>query len=254
MRSCLLEAMRRSPRTQFENLKYEVARVASERGLAVDGAGGNQYYLRREDHRRLREAVWALIIDGVMTVGMDESNESWPFLSLTEYGEEHVKDPSANPYDIAEYLKQLSAISPLDEVEERYVMQSLHAYQRNLPDAAAVMIGAASEHLLILLLKEISAKDSTAKARADKALQGQAAGMLRFARDYFLSRHDRLPRELRDKLETTFLGVGALIRGVRNDAGHPALPSVDREQCFVNLRLYPGYRNWIYQTQPLLPL
>ena len=254
MRSCLLEAMRRQPRTQFENLKSEVARVAIQRGLANPDPAGGQPYLRLEDHRGLREAVWELIVEGVMTVGMDASNENWPFLSLTEYGEEHVKNPAANPHEIGEYMKLLREVAPLGEIEERYVTQALQAFRRNLPDATAVMIGAASEHLLILLLQEIGSKDTSRKAAAEKALDGPALGMLRFARDYFVPLQSKLPRELRENFETTFLGVAALIRVGRNDAGHPALPSVDREQAFVNLRLYPGYRAWLQRAKTLLPL
>jgi hypothetical protein len=89
MRSCLLEAMRRNPRTQYENLKLDVGVVAAERGLDVHDWNGRKS-LRPEDHRRLLEMIWALITEGVMTVGF-EHNESWPFVSLTEYGEQHVK-------------------------------------------------------------------------------------------------------------------------------------------------------------------
>jgi hypothetical protein len=254
MRSCLLEAMRRNPRTQFENLKYEVARVAAERGVGGQESAGGQPYLRREDHRRLRETVWALIVEGVMTVGMDDANESWPFLSLTEFGEEHVQDPTANPHDISEYLNRLRTGAPLDDIEERYLTQSLDAYARNLPDASAVMLGASSEHLLIELVADISTKDSSAKAGADKALRGPALGMLRFARDYFVPKQAKLPRELRENLETTFLGIAALVRTTRNDAGHPALPAVSREQCFVNLQVFPGYRAWIIGARKVIPL
>jgi hypothetical protein len=116
------------------------------------------------------------------------------------------------------------------------------------------MLGAASEHLLIELVKDISATDASAKAGADKAMDGPALGMLRFARDYFVPKPKKLPRELRENLETTFLSIAALIRATRNDAGHPALPAVSREQCFVNLQLFPGYRAWIIGARKVIPL
>jgi hypothetical protein len=247
MRSCLLEAMRRNPRTQYENLKLDVGVVAAERGLDVRDWNG-QKSLLPEDHRRLLEMIWALITESVMTVGF-ENNESWPFVSLTEYGEEHVKGGQATPHDVTDFISRLEAAGPLDDIEERYITQSLQAYVRNLPDASAVMLGAASEHLLMQLVKEISAKDASAKGGADKALDGPALAMLRFARDYFV-----LPRELRENLETTFLSIAALIRATRNDAGHPALPAVSREQCFVNLQVFPGYRAWIMGARNVIPL
>lgn len=252
MRSCLLEAMRRNPRTQYENLKTDVGVVAAERGLEVQDWNGRKS-LRPEDHRRLLEMIWALITEGVMTIGF-QNNESWPFVSLTEYGEEHIKGGHATPYDVADFISRLEAAGALDDVEKRYITQSLQAYVHNLPDASAVMLGAASEHLLIELVKEISAKDATAKAAGDKVLDGPALGMLRFARDYFVPKAKNLPRELRENLETTFLSIAALIRATRNDAGHPELSNVSREQCFVNLQLFPGYRAWILDARNVLPL
>ena len=254
MRSCLLEAMRRNPRTQFENLKYATGESANERGVPGYGPAGGQARLDPADFRRLREAVWQLINEGVMVVGMDGSNESWPFVSLTEYGEQYARDQRVTPHDRSQYLQRMRDVAVLDDVEDRYVQQALEAYVRNLPDAAAVMIGAAAEYLLILTLTDVSLQDSTVRSDADKALAGPALGMLRFAHSYFTRRQTSLPRELRETLETTFLGIGGLIRVARNDGGHPALPSVDRERCFVTLELYPEYRTWLFGARALLPL
>src|SRR6266851_7338296 len=96
LRSCLLEALKRKPQSQYENLKYDVGAVAGERGLPVQKWSG-QSMLERADWRTLREMIWRLIAEGVLVVGMDDSNESWPFVSLTEYGERYVKDQRATP-------------------------------------------------------------------------------------------------------------------------------------------------------------
>ncbi len=61
-------------------------------------------------------------------------------------------------------------------------------------------------------------------------------------------------RPLVEGFETTFLGVANVIRTSRNDAGHPALPQVDRDQAFVLLRLLPAYRRWVYGVIDSLPL
>jgi hypothetical protein len=254
MRSCLLAALRATPQTQFENLKYAVATVASERGMQVRTGSGGQQMLDRVDFRRLRELIWELIGEGVLVVGMDDSNESWPFLSLTEYGERYVVDQRASPHDRTEYLAKMTAVAPLDETENRYVQQALTAYVRGLIDASAVMIGAASEHVLILTVSDIEAKDASVSGDAHRCLAGPALGMLRFVQGYFVARLPNLPRDLRESLDTTFVGIAALIRQARNDGGHPALPSVDRERCFVALQLYPDYRAWLFEARALLPL
>jgi len=254
LRSCVLEALRRKPQTQFENLKYDVGPVARERGLSVNEGSGGQVTLNSDDWRGLREITWQLVAEGVLVVGMDNSNESWPFLSLTEYGERYVKDQRATPLDQATFLAQVQKTGALDDVEQTYVKESLEAFRRNLPNAAAVMIGAASEHVLILLLNTIATADPAESANATKALDRPALTMLRFAEGYLRKRQDKLPRRLKETLDTTFMGIGNLIRLTRNDAGHPALPTVDRERCFIALQLYPDYRGWIFEVRGLLPI
>ncbi len=254
LRSCFLEALRRKPQTQFENLKYDVGAVARDRGLAVNPMGGQQVMLKPEDFRGLREITWQLVAEGVVVVGMDNSNESWPWLSLTEYGERYVKDQRATPLDQAAFLAQLEKAGPLDEVEQLYVREALEAFRHNLPNAAAVMIGAASEHALILLLSSIAAADPAETASATRALDKPALAMLRFAEAYLRKRQEKLPRRFKETLDTTFMGIGNLVRLTRNDAGHPALSVVDRERCFVALQLYPDYRAWIFEVRGRIPL
>lgn len=254
LRSCLLEALRRKPQTQYENLKYDVGAVAAERGLPAQSWGGGQAMLERADWRTLREMIWRLIAEGVLVVGMDDSNESWPFVSLTEYGTRFVKDQRATPHDRSAFIAQVEKSGPLDDVERQYVNEALEAYSRDLPNSSAVMIGAASEHVLILLLTDVAAKDSTESAQATSALEQSALKMLRYAERYLRAREAKLPRNLRERFDTTFMGIANLIRMTRNDAGHPALPSVDRERCFVSLQLYPEYRAWVFEVRSLLPL
>lgn len=241
LRNCLLESLRRKPQTQYENLKYEVAEVARERGLPVQNISRGQAYVEQSDHRRLRELIWALIVEGVVTVGMNDSDPAWPFLSLSELGEDFVKGNRASPYEDADYVQRIESVAPFDPVEEVYVREALEAFRRGLPNAAAVMIGAASEQLLILTLGEIALRDPAAKPKAAKVLDGPALGMVRFAQDHFEKGAMKLPRELREQLPTTFAGIASLIRVTRNDGGHPALPGVDRGRCFVALQLFPEY-------------
>lgn len=254
LRSCVLEALKSKPGTQFENLKYDVGAEAAKRGLAVDSAGGSQAILQRPDWRTLREVIWELISERVLVVGMDDSNESWPFLSLTTYGEDYVRNQRATPHDRSDYLSRVLASGPADDVEQRYVTQALEAFARDLPDAAAVMIGAAAEHELIRLVTAIAAKDPAESATATAALDQPALKMLRFAESYFNSRQAKLPRRLRETFGTTFMSVAQVIRQTRNDGGHPTLPAVDRQQVFVVLQLYPEYRAWLREVEPLLPL
>jgi hypothetical protein len=252
LRSCILDAFRRKPGTQYVNLDIDTARVAGERGLPI--RAGTEPHLELQDMRRFRETVWALIVEGIVVIGMDAYNDQWPWLSLTEYGEEVVSSGGSTPYDPDGYLAALAAQAALDDVEQRYVPQALTAFRHNLADAAAIMIGAASEHLIILLGERVEATDAAASIDARKRLDGSVLPLLLWLEDYIGKRSAALDRDLRESLHTTFLGIAALIRSARNDAGHPTLGVVSRDQAFVSLRLFPPYRAWVVRVMARLPL
>jgi hypothetical protein len=252
MRSCILEGLRREPRTQYRMLERKTAEVARERGLAV--RANHETHLDPQDLRRFREMVWTLVIEGVIAIGMNDANDEWPWLSLSEYGEAVVVGEPVSPYDQNEYLNALTAEAPLDDIERSYITQALGAFRHNLPDAAAVMLGAASEHLMIYLGERVAQTDQGEAAPAQRALDGSALQLLRWLHEYFDARKARLERRLREDLNTTFSGIAATIRNSRNDAGHPALEPVGRGQVFVNLELFIPYRTWVIRAANALPL
>lgn len=116
------------------------------------------------------------------------------------------------------------------------------------------MLGAASEHLLILLGEAIAQADPSAASTMEAKLAGNALPLLSELRRYFEGHVRQLPRPVREGLGTTFAGVANLIRATRNDAGHPRLDSVTREQVFANLQLFPQYRTWVVDAIAALPL
>jgi hypothetical protein len=252
LRSCILEGLRRDPQTQYGMLEIATAGVANERGLPITGT--HELHLHQEDLRRFRETVWALIIEGIIAIGKDAYNDMWPWMSLTEYGETVIQGAQVTPYDPVGYIDALSASAPLDAVEQRYLSQALAAFRTNLPDAAAVMLGAASEHLMMTVGERIEHSDPAEAVNARRALDGPALPLLRWLQAYFDLRRSRLDRHLRESLSVTFAGVASLIRNTRNDAGHPALSPVTREQVFVNLQLFIPYRAWVVEASAALPL
>lgn len=254
LRSAMLESLRRQPPQQYVNFQHHVARVLADRGLPVEEQGyGREPALRRIDDRRFREILWQLINQGILVQGLDSSNPQWPFLSLTEWGEEYVKGGGADVYDPDGYLAALNETHPLDDVERRYLAQAAAAFRADLADAAAVMLGGASEHLLLTLAHAIVEADPSA-TKVKEAIAAPALTLLREVHSYLTTRRKSLPRRLQETLDTTFLGLASVIRTSRNDAGHPALPDVERDDAFVLLRLFSTYREWVFRAIAELPL
>jgi hypothetical protein len=247
MRSCILEALRREPKTQEVNLMVRVARVASERGLlAGDPYSSADPQLPRRLWRRFRDVLWALIVEGIVAVGMDSANTAWPYLSVTEYGEACLKAGEVIPNDSDGYLRALAKVRPLDDVEQRFIPQALQAYLRNLPDASAVMLGCASEHLLQELADVMVALEPQRASKVEQERQ-KVPRLIKYLNGWLAERH--LEPDLEEDRVHTFEGLAQLIRATRNEAGHPrGGRPVDRDRCYVLLRLFLEYRNWVWDV------
>jgi hypothetical protein len=103
---------------------------------------------------------------------MDSSNDQWPWLSVTELGEEYLRHRGPDVYDPDGYVDQLSTRYPADDVESR-----VSAFHADLPDAAAVMLGAAAEHLILVLSQAIADADGTVAGRMEKGADRSALSL-----------------------------------------------------------------------------
>lgn len=255
LRDAMLESLRKKPPGQFLTLKINTAEVLDARGLPTgDVRPGYPPQLRRADERRFREVLWSLINSGIMVQGLDAANAQWPFLSLTELGESHVEHRGPDVYDPDGYLRQLAAQHPIDQVEKRFLSQAVGAFHADLPDAAAVMLGATAEHVVVLLCEAIGRTDSAMTGKARQLADQPALKVLTFVSKYVEDRKSGLSRPLREEASTTFAGVASMIRLSRNSGGHPALHAVSRDHALVLLRLFPHFRDWAYKVIASLPL
>lgn len=250
MRSAMLEALRRQPPQQYRNFQHHVASVLQERGLPVEG--GLQPTIRRADDSQFLEILFELLNQGLLIQAYNADNAGWPWLGLTVRGKQYLEDGDPDAHDPDGYLTALDQDDPLDDIERRYLAQAAAAFRADLPDAAAVMLGAASEHLLLRLAEAIVSADASA-TKVAKAINGPALPLLRSVNAYLDGKRASLPRALREQLDTTFAGVASVIRTSRNDGGHPALPSVDRETVYVLLRMFATYRRWVIGVIAALP-
>lgn len=255
LRAAMLETLRRRAPEQYVNFQIYVAEVLWQRGLPVEQSqygGGGEARLRRADERRFREITWQLINQGVLVQGRDSANDQWPWLSLTEWGDEYVRNNQPDAYDPDRYLAALDEEKALDRVERKYLSQASAAFRADLPDAAVVMLGAAAEHVLLQLAQQIVDRDPAGSAKVRKGMSGPALRLLNEVQKHLERQRESLPRETLETFESNFLGIAHLLRRSRNDAGHPALPDVERDDAFVLLRLFPAYRRWVHSVTAAL--
>jgi hypothetical protein len=254
-RSYLIQALRQPGWSQVTSLIIAVGNLkAKAQGLnrnqqfSTDGRA----YLESGEASLINELIWSFIVQGILVPGMDDSNESWPFLRLTDYGYRCINENEILPHDPDGYLIDFrNAVPSADPVIVEYLTESLQCFLRGLNRAAAVMLGAASEQAVLLLI------DSYTSAIADEVKKNQAQAQVEKSTSIFRKYEvfdrqyagikNKLPKELAENSDSLLRGVFDLIRNSRNEAGHPASGTyVTRDTNYSHLRLFVPYCQRIY--------
>ena len=88
-------------------------------------------------------------------------------IRITELGREWALNSDSSPEDQHGYLAALKLqVSTLDKVIEQYTEEAVAAFSRQMYFTAAVMIGAASEKLIYLLMDALAVSVTDPKEKA----------------------------------------------------------------------------------------
>lgn len=232
--------------TQYRRLEREVVYILDERGFS-DGIRGGEPMggrLGGLTERRFREEVWDMIAAGILVPGKDSNNDEWPFLSLTEPGEELVEEEDPTPADPEGFVETVDRIIPGEQQRVLlYLREAVGAFNRRLYVAATVMLGVAAEGLVLRLADAIVvAYDDRADGEewyADK-IEGQfALRQFRAVREQISAASDDMPYELREGFETHWQSIHGLLRMERNESGHPTGVKRTRDEAHASLLLFP---------------
>ena len=229
-----------------------VARKAGwEQGFAPDG----RQLLGRGDRLLINEVIWDLIVERVLTVGSDSPDQGLPFVRLTGFGSEVVKEQRWLPYDPEGYLKELANKAPrLAKLCEMYIIEALTCFRGGAYLATVVMLGAASEGNVADLLNRYHAAMTKAGMPEHSAYQDKVQKARSFYEKYHVFRlyfdhiKRKLPGRLVDDWEGQMDGVLHLIRNYRNDAGHPTGTKLERMDAFRSLFLFLDFCGRIEQV------
>jgi hypothetical protein len=251
-RAFVFQALREGGWNQWGGLLSSVGLISARaRNVHIDqsrmmpGSGGQ--FLTEQEKNLVREVVWSLIVQGILIPGLNDNNQGWPFLSLTEYGQRCVQEDRILPHDPDGYLRDFHRDVPnADSIVVAYLTESLQCYVHGLNRAAAIMLGGASEQAVLLMIESYtdSIADPQAKQRFDTSIQKTQSIFRKFElfEPQFTNVKQRMARELTDNVDSLLRGVFDLIRNTRNDAGHPAIgASVSRDAVYSHLRLFPPY-------------
>ena len=193
------------------------------------------------DSQALLTFFYDLFRSGHLSWGHNISNPGPPFCHLTEQGRKTLSHLSRDPANPDGYLAHLSRRGRLNPIAESYVREALDTYNSDCFKAAAVMIGAASESLILELRDELVNKTITLGRAPAKELQ---TWIIKKVLDAFKkdvdSHKGSMPKELMDAFEAYWPAFVQQIRTVRNDAGHPSsIDPITPESVHAALLIFP---------------
>ena len=236
--------------TQYESLKLAVGEVFARReGRIQPGHFGTRYPLDRQDDDIFLEVFWDLFRQGIITLGLNDSNRNFPFFRVSQLGRRISEGHSTYFFhDVSSYERLiLSEVPTLNEVTLVYLKEAMQAFRSGCILSSTVMLGVATEHTFLLLLDQI---ENNATHRNTYRSVFEQRTILKKV-DKFKNILDQnirdVPSDIKEDIDTHFAGILSIIRNFRNQSGHPTGKIIDREQAFVLLQLYIPYSKKLYQ-------
>lgn len=252
LKSVVIDKIKDSKSFQFVTVVSTVANFINTSGIGYEKQSNTTYEskLNQSDEGLIREIMWDLIIQRILTLG-DYHNHTWPFLTVTEYGQKVLKSTEPIPHDPSKYIERVKKEIPhLDNVILIYLSESINTYNINQLLSSTIALGCASEKG-ILLLVDTYQKTFNKIEGSDRFEQKIKNRLIKIKFEEFQKDFKRivglLPKELTDNYENILLGVFEMFRNQRNHSGHPIGHKVDKEMLFANLQVFIPYCKRIYE-------
>lgn len=240
--------------TQYQNLLVGVAEVferRERRGQERSYQGGGAFgpSLSGNDRERFLEVFWTLFREGVITLGLNDSNREFPFFRVTEFGQRIVVHQQAYFFhDVSSYEALVrTEIPALDDTTVLYLKEAMQSFRTGCILASTVMLGVATEHTFLLLIERIGQSAVHSATFSQVANERTILQKVNKFKNILDQQTRQLPPEVREDLDTHFAGILSIIRTFRNQSGHPTGKIVDREQAYVLLQLFIPYAKKMYQ-------
>jgi hypothetical protein len=236
IRRVLLEVVEELSRTQGNSLQSASILQAAAQRLNIRGGTRDI-----SSEQALLTLFHDLFRTGHLAWGLNLSNPAPPFCHVTEQGRNTLRHLSRDPANPDGYLEHLRVRASLNPIASSYVDEALATYNAGCFKAAAVMIGAASESVIIELRDELKSKIvSLGRTPPKDLLDWRIKRVLDQLKTQFDAKRGSLPRDLGEMFDAYWAAFTQQIRTARNDAGHPnSIAPVTHETVHASLLIFP---------------
>jgi len=205
----------------------------------------------------VRGIIWELIIQGIVVPGVGLGGASGdpglPFFQITAWGKRCLSAGEFIPYDTGQFIDRLKGKVPsVDQFVLVYLTEALQCFRAGTYLATAVMVGVASEGILLDLRSTIESALDT-KQKKEKFVADTVGKSVKRIYIEIQKRLDPIMEQIttalkKEDISAELSGIFDLIRKTRNDAGHPTGRRVEREEAFALLQLFPSYCSVTYEV------
>ncbi len=180
---------------------------------------------------RAQQVVQTMLLDewselfrtGILVWGLDLGNNRPPFFHVSERGQLAMRQLARDPTNPMGYMAYLDAQARLNPIARAYVAEGLECFNNGLHRAAAVMVGAGIESVVLELRDKLVARLGVLGVPFPAAMQDwKPATVAKEMAKVLDAKKPQMPPDLRASYEAHWSSLIFETRRVRNDAGHPA--------------------------------
>lgn len=244
IRNCALDVLagRETGRygfSQYSSLQVTVAEVFLRRENPGQQPMGESR-LSGNDREIFLEVFWDLFRQGIITLGLNDSNPNFPFFRVSSAGQYILA--GQQPYffhDLSSYERVIIAHIPtIDPITLIYLKEAMQAFLSGCLLSSSVMLGVATEHSFLKLLETIENNPSHSTTYRNVFEKKTILQKFNKFKSILEQNSAALSSQLKEDLDTNLAGILSMIRNFRNESGHPSGRIISREQAYILLQLY----------------
>jgi len=193
----------------------------------------------------VQQAVLASFYDlfrmGYLSWGHDFPNCRPPFCHVTDIGKKALANLSRDPANPIGYLAALNQQAILNPIAASYLSEALWAYNSGNYKASAVMVGVATESVVLEVRDTLTSRLSLGGKPHPKGLEDwKMKTVLESMQKFFEHQRAALPKPLYERFDSYWSAFTLQIRTIRNDSGHPiSIAPVSHEGVHASLLIFP---------------
>ena len=211
----------------------------------------------RTEETAALEVLHELVTANVIMPGVDRGHLGWPWLRVTEYGRQVIRQGKPLPFDPDQYLAAAQPhLADMPPLALEVLREAVATYHRGYVRSSAMLLGTASELVMMQLIDAFVAgrpekeRERLNAVMADKSIYAR----YRIFREEFERARDglKIPDALSKDIEAIVDLVFNAVRLTRNEAGHPSGAPLNSVLVATTLQAFLEYADRVARLSAYL--